>query len=238
MIRQRRDVLLGAAVPAVLLWLAGCNRVVKEAPPPKPPEVVVVTVQRRPLALTTELPGRTEAFLVAEIRPQVSGLIQKRSFTEGTDVKAGDELYQIDPRPYQAAFDTAVANLSVAREAADRARAALTVSQAVVVQRKATLDLAKINRKRYEDMFKENAVPASQRDSAVTEAAVCEAMVKAAEAQVESDRQAIEAAEAAAKQAETAIETARINLNYTKIVAPISGRIGKSSLTTGAIVTG
>lgn len=234
--RQLRVKSLQAVLLAAFLFPQGCSQKKEEAAKP-PPEVVVVTVQPRRLALTTELPGRTASYLVAEIRPQVSGVVQKRLFTEGSDVKAGDVLYEIDPKPYQAAYDTAVANLGVMRETAGQARAALTVSQAVVVQKKATLELAKINRQRYEDMFKENAVPATQRDTAVTEAVVAEAMVKAAEAQSESDRQAIAVAEASIKQAQTAIETAKINLDYTKITAPISGRIGKSALTTGAMVT-
>ena len=82
-----------------------------------------MTVQTQPVVLTTELPGRTSAYRVAEIRPQVNGLIQKRLFTEGSDVKAGQVLYQIDPAPFQAAFDNAAANLAVVRKAADRARA-------------------------------------------------------------------------------------------------------------------
>ena len=74
--------------------------------------MAVVAVQAEPVAITTELPGRTSAYLIAEVRPQVSGIIQKRLFTEGADVKAGDVLYQIDPAPYQAAYDNAKAALA------------------------------------------------------------------------------------------------------------------------------
>ena len=84
-----------------------------QAPPPAAvPEVATVTVARQPVLLTTELPGRTSPFLIAEIRPQVNGLIQKRLFTEGSEVKAGQELYQIDPAPFQAALDNAKAALA------------------------------------------------------------------------------------------------------------------------------
>ena len=86
-----------------------CSR--KQAPPPPAPEVATVTVARQQVLLTTELPGRTSPYLIAEIRPQVNGLIQKRLFTEGSDVKAGQELYQIDPAPFQAALDNAKAAL-------------------------------------------------------------------------------------------------------------------------------
>jgi membrane fusion protein (multidrug efflux system) len=145
------------------------------------PEVATVTVARQQVLLTTELPGRTSPYLIAEIRPQVNGLIQKRLFTEGSDVQAGQELYQIDPAPFQAALDNARAILPALRSRADRFKEAL-VDKAV-----------------------------SQQD--------------------------FDDADAALKQAEAALETARINLNYTHIVSPISGRIGASTVTDGAIVT-
>ena len=223
------------AVLLVALFLQGCSR---QAPPPPPvPEVATVTVRPQQVVLTTELPGRTAAYCVAEIRPQVNGLVQKRLFTEGSDVKAGDVLYQIDPAPFQAALDNAAANLDFMRKTADRARAALAASQANVRRQKATLDLARINRRRFEDLLKDKAVSISDRDQAVTNADVAEATLQAAEAQVDSDRKAIAAAEAAVKQAEAALETARINLGYTSVTAPISGRIGISTVTDGAIVT-
>ena len=103
------------------------------------PEVAVVTVQPEKATLTTELPGRTSAFRVAEIRPQVNGLIQKRLFTEGSDVQAGQDLYQIDPAPFQAAYDNAAANLVATRKAADRARAALRASLAGVTRQHAVV---------------------------------------------------------------------------------------------------
>ncbi len=208
------------------------------AAPPQmpPPEVSVVTVQPQRLVLTTELPGRTSAMRVAEIRPQVNGLILKRLFTEGSDVKAGQVLYEIDPAPFQAALDNAAANLSAAGESAKRAKAALEASIANVTKQKAVLELAKMNRQRFEDLLKDRAVSVSQRDQSVTEAQVAEAGLKAAEAQVESDKKAISSAEAVIKQAEAALKSANINMGYTKITAPISGRIGKSNITEGALV--
>jgi membrane fusion protein, multidrug efflux system len=227
---------LAAAVLAVWL-LPGCDRSQAQAPPPAVPEVVVVTVQPQRAVLTTELPGRTSGFLVSEIRPQVNGLIQKRLFSEGSDVKAGQTLYEIDPAPFQAAHDSAMANLLATQKAAERARAAVGASLANVTRQQATLALARINRQRYEDLLKEKAVAAGQRDQAATDADVAEATLRAAEAQVESDRSAVAAADAAIKQAEAAVQSTRINLGYTKITAPISGRIGRSAVTEGAIVT-
>ena len=219
------------------ILLAGCEQGSTSPPPPPVPEVAAVTITPEPVLLTTELPGRTTAFLVSEIRPQVNGLILKRLFTEGSVVRAGQVLYQIDPAPFQAAYDNAAANLAAMRKAADRARAALEASIAGVRRQRATLDLALTNRGRFEELFSERAVSASQRDQAVTEAEVAEATLRSAEAQVGSDREAVAAAEAAIHQAEAALETARINLGYTRITAPISGRIGKSNVTEGALVT-
>ncbi|MBW2062816.1 MAG: efflux RND transporter periplasmic adaptor subunit [Deltaproteobacteria bacterium] len=219
------------------LLLGGCDQSTQSQPPPPVPEVAIVTVKPQKVVLTTELPGRTAAFRIAQIRPQVSGLIQKRLFMEGSDVKAGQVLYQIDPAPFQVALDNATANLAVMRKSADRARAALEAGIAGVTRQRAILELARTNRRRFEDAFKVRAVSTSQRDQAVTNANVAEATLRAAEAQLESDREAVAVAEAAIQQAEAAVETVRINLGYTKITAPISGRIGRSNVTEGAIVT-
>jgi len=219
------------------LLLGGCDGNGRSQPPPQVPEVAVVTVQPQKVVLTTELPGRTSAFRVAQIRPQANGLIQKRLFTEGSDVKAGQILYQIDPAPFQAALDNATANLAVMRKSADRARAALKAGIARVTQQQATLELARTNRRRFEDAFKDKAVSTSQRDQAVTNANVAKATLRATKAQLESDRAAVAVAKAAIHQAEAAVETVRINLGYCRVTAPISGRIGRSNVTEGAIVT-
>lgn len=219
------------------LFLTGCDQQ-QQAPAARPaPQVSTVTVQLERIALTTTLPGRTSAFKVAEIRPQVSGLIQKRLFTEGANVKAGQILYQIDPAPFEAALDNAMATVTAAQKNADRARAALLASHANIVRQKATLALAQKNRVRFEEAYKSKAVSTTQRDQAVTEAEIAEATLLAVEAQAESDNTAIAAADAAIQQAEAALKTVRINLSYAQVSAPISGRIGRSNVTVGAIVT-
>jgi len=220
----------------VSLFLQGCDRS-QASPPPPVPEVATVTVRPQQVVLTAELPGRASPYLVADIRPQVSGLVLKRLFKEGSDVKAGQLLYQIDPAPFQAALDNAKAALVAAQKNADRARAALTASSANVNRQKAILELARTNRDRFEEAYKDRAVAATQRDQAATESQVAEATLQAYEAQVESDRKAIASAEAAIQQAEAALEIAHINLGYTRVTAPISGRIGRSNVTEGAIVT-
>ena len=224
----------------IVIWiffLIGCGGPPEGAPPASDAEVATLVVSTRSVVLTTELPGRTTAYLIAEVRPQVNGLIQKRLFTEGSEIVAGQELYQIDPAPFQAALDNAEANLAAVKKSADRARASLEASIANVAHQNAVLDLAKTNSDRYQELFKKGAITEVQRDQVVTEVRVAEATVRAAEAQVESERQAVAAADAAIKQAEAAVETAQINLGYTKITSPITGRIGRSNVTEGAIVT-
>jgi len=175
------------------LSLGGCDS--RQQSPPPVPEVVTVNAQPQRLVLTTELPGRTSAYLVAEIRPQVNGIIQKRLFPEGSEVKAGDVLYQIDPAPFHAALDSA--------------RAALGRSEA-------NLPTIRLRAERYRGLLSEKAV--SQQDYDDKEAAL-----KQAEADIEYWK--------------AAVETARINLGYTRVTAPIAGRIGKSNVTDGALVT-
>jgi membrane fusion protein (multidrug efflux system) len=235
-INDRVKLIAAMGVLVLGLLTSGC-RSNEAAPKPATPEVACVTVRPEQVVLTTELPGRTCAYYVAEIRPQVNGIIQKRLFEEGSDVKTGQVLYQIDSTPFQASCDNAAANLAVTRRAADRARAGVDATLAAVTQKRATLELAKTNRWRYEELFKTRAVSASQRDQAVTEFEVAQAALRSAEAQVKSDQEAVGAAEAAIQQAEAALRTAQINLGYTRITAPISGRIGRSDVTAGALVT-
>ena len=145
------------------------------------PEVGIVVLHARSATLTAELPGRTAPYRISDVRPQVNGLILKRLFTEGSEVKKGQPLYQIDPAPYQAAYNNASAALGTAKAKAQR----------------------------YGQLLKANAIAPQDYDDAV----------------------------AAYKQAAANVQAARINLGYTQITAPISGRIGISNVTEGALVT-
>lgn len=180
-----------------LLILACCGQRTPAGGPPKggPPEVAVVTIQEERMAITTELPGRASAYLLAEVRPQVNGLIQKQLFQEGSDVKAGAVLYQIDPAPYQASLDNA--------------RAALARSEA-------NLPAIRLRVKRYKELVEIKAVSQQEYDDA-------QATLKQVEAEIEVNK--------------AAVETARINLDHTRVTAPISGRVGKSDVTVGALAT-
>lgn len=168
---------------ALSLTLAACQKNDAAAPAAEnsPVEVGFVTVQAQPLTLSTELPGRTTPYLIAEVRPQVGGILLKRQFQEGSEVKAGQPLYQIDPAPYRAAL----------------ARA------------EASLESAKLLSERYDRLIQKKAISQQDRDDARSQFL----------------------------QAKASVDTARIDLGYTTITSPIAGRIGRSSVTQGALLT-
>lgn len=177
------------------LVLTGCdNKEAQQGGQQQAPEVGVVTLKSAPLKITTDLPGRTSSFRIAEVRPQVSGIILKRNFVEGSDIEAGQSLYQIDPATYQATYNSAKGDLAQAQASAQIA--ALTV-------------------KRYKPLLGTKYISQQDYDQAMADQSQTAAAVQVAKANV---------------------ETARINLAYTKVTSPISGRIGKSAVTEGALV--
>lgn len=190
----RFTALMLAALSGGML-MTSCSRPQQAAQAPSSVEVATVVVAPQRAVLTTELPGRTAAFRVAEVRPQVNGLIQKRLFEEGSDVVAGQELYQIDPAQFQAAYDSALAALG---------------------RVESNLPAIRARAQRFEDLVSDKAVSQQGYDDAAA---------------------ALNQAEADVKYYKASAENARINLGYTRITAPISGRIGRSTITEGAIVT-
>lgn len=166
---------------SLIFLLAACDQNASPSAAPQVPAVDVVTLTAEPVTLMTQLPGRTTAVRTAEVRPQVSGIITKRLFSEGGEVKAGQPLYQIDPASYQATYDKALA----------------------------TLNNANMLVKRYKPLAEAHAISTQTYDDAV----------------------------AAAKTAQADLTSARVNLNYTQVKAPISGHIGRSLSTEGALVT-
>lgn len=176
------------------LLFAGCDKKVAAPAAPQAPEAGFITVAPRPVTLTRDLPGRTSAVRVAEVRARVSGIVLKRLFTEGGDVKEGQPLYQIDPAPYQAALDSAKA--SVARAEANALSARLQAD-------------------RSKQLIAARAVSQQEYDTSLA---------------------ALQAGEAEVAAAKAAVQVAEINLGYTSVLSPISGRIGRSEVTEGAYV--
>ncbi|TKJ80313.1 efflux transporter periplasmic adaptor subunit [Pseudomonas sp. CFBP13509] len=194
---MRKAVLLpSVAVVAISCLISACGKPPMGPPPAAgTPVVGVITVKKQPVELSTELPGRTVPYLVADVRPQVNGIIKARNFREGSDVKAGQTLYEIDPAPYQAAYNSNVAALAKAQ---------------------ASLRTAQLKSDRYKELIIINAVSQQEYDDAVANLGEIKADVAAAKANV---------------------ETSRINLAYAHVDAPISGRVGRSAVTPGALVT-
>jgi membrane fusion protein (multidrug efflux system) len=178
------------------ILLGGCNKTDgKQTAAQAVPEVATVTIRPQQAVLTTELPGRTSAYRIAEVRPQVNGIVQKRLFEEGSHVTAGQVLYQIDPAPFRAALENAMAALGKAE---------------------ANLPALRSRAERYKEALVDKAVSQQDYDDAAS-------AMKQAEAEIQSWK--------------AMVETARINLGYTRLTAPISGRVGRSNVTEGALVT-
>src|ERR1700722_1809709 len=189
-----RGLCIGVSAAAVLL-MAACGSQGGRPPGGMTRRVAVVTLKPQAVTLTRELPGRVSAFLVAEVRPQVSGIVKRRLFTEGGSVTAGEPLYEIDDAIYRPQLNSARATLQKAQ---------------------ATLEAAKTTARRAAEMVKIDAISAQDTDNALADLGPAEADVAAAQASVDS---------------------AAVNLAYAHIVSPINGRIGKSSITQGALVT-
>lgn len=194
-----KRVLTPAILMVALALTTACKDEEQAAAPaggaPKAVAVTVYTVEKKPLQVSTELPGRTSAFRIAEVRPQVTGIIQERLFEEGALVEAGEQLYQIDPAPYEAELASAKADLQ-------RAEASLANAN------------ARVNR--YDQLVQNDVVSRQNYDDAIAAQRQGRAEVAAANA---------------------AVDAAEINLQYTRVSAPIAGRTGKSAVTEGALVT-
>lgn len=198
--RQRTLSPIAVAVLTGALFVAGCSEG-EQAQGPQQAQmqqqmtVGVVTLTPREVDLQVNLPGRATAFRTAEVRPQVSGILQKQFFTEGSEVKAGEPLYQIDPATYEAA---------------------LAATEAAIAQAKASVKSTGARFKRFKELLTDNAISQQEYDEAEASYLQAEAALKVAQAEQ---------------------QRARLNLEYTKVEAPISGRIGRSLLTEGALVS-
>ncbi|MGC2030901.1 MAG: efflux RND transporter periplasmic adaptor subunit [Steroidobacteraceae bacterium] len=185
----------GLALVALCAALIACGRQGDEASSRAAPQVTVLTLKNQPVTLTRSLPGRTSAYLIAEVRPQVSGIVKRRLFTEGGNVTAGQVLYDLDDSLYRAQYNSAKASLQKAQ---------------------ATLQAARLAAKRSAELVGIEAVSAQDNETAVAALGQADADVAAAQA---------------------AVDSGAVNLAYAHIVAPINGRIGKSTVTQGALVT-
>lgn len=200
-------------IPALLIAIGGCGKKEDAKAPanaaPPPPMVSVITVSPEQVTNISELPGRVEAVRTAEVRARVGGIVQKRYFNEGSEVRAGQPLYQLDPAPYMASFASA--------------RATVGQAEANVTRAEANLAQATTKLNRYRNLVESNAVSKQEFDDLSSAQKLATADVSAARAAVDTAR--------------ATQETAKLNLSWATVSAPISGRIGRTLITEGALVT-
>jgi RND family efflux transporter MFP subunit len=242
--------LAGVAPIALILVLAACNRAPEVRAAPKPPSVTVVAVAQRPVPVYGQYVGQTEAVKTVEVRARVEGFIERQVAPDGANVKAGDLLFTIDPRPLEAALRQAESNVARDTAALHQAEAVVTQREADVRQAQANLerDLAQVENARaqegrYRTLLQKELIANEQYDQIRTNMTALEATVQADRAALENaraalaaSRAAIENARAAVRADEAAADSARLQLGYTSIKSPLDGRMGRAEVRVGALV--
>ena len=225
------------ATGAMILIAPACGRSTRVAAAPKPLEVLVADVQQKDVPLYREWIGTVDGFVNAEIKAQVSGYLVKQAYTEGSFVRAGQLLFQIDPRPFQADLDQAKGRLAETQGQLAQARAQLAEAHAEVAVADANQHRVQLDVDRYTPLAQQHAITQQDLDNSTQNNMAAKAQMQAAEAQVETDEAQITAAAAAVQAATAAVETARINLGFTRITAPIDGIPGIALLQVGDLVS-
>lgn len=229
--------LLFLPVAAMLLIATACEQTTKAGALPKPLEVLVADVQQKDVPLYREWIGTLDGLVNAEIKAQVSGYLVKQEYTEGSAVRKGQLLFQIDPRPFQADLDLAEGRLAQSQGQLEQARAQLGQAQAEVAVAQANQHRVQLDVDRYTPLYQQHAITEQDLDNATQNNMAAKAQLQAALAQVETDKAQITAATAAVQSAKAALETAQINLGFTRLTAPIDGIAGIAQLQVGAFVS-
>ncbi|HXB69382.1 MAG TPA: efflux RND transporter periplasmic adaptor subunit [Candidatus Acidoferrales bacterium] len=220
-----------------LLIAAGCSKATSAAKPPDPPSVQVAEVVQKDVPLYKEWIGTLDGLVNADIKAQVAGYLTQQSYTEGSFVKSGQLLFQIDPRPFQAALDQAQGQLEQSQGQVEQARAQLALAEAQVAVAEANQGRVQLDVERYTPLARQQAITQQDLDNALQNNLAAKAQLQAARAQVETARAQITASTAAVASAKAASETARINLGFTRLTSPIDGIPGIAQLQVGALVS-
>jgi RND family efflux transporter MFP subunit len=224
-------------IGVLLLMNAGCSRATSAGTAPPPFEVRVVKAVQKDVPIYTEWIGTLDGYVNAEIKAQVSGYLTQQAYNEGSFVKAGHLLFQIDPRPFQAALDQADGQLAQAEGQLEQSKAQLAQAGAQVVVSEANQRRTQLDADRYTPLLQQQAITQQDFDNATQNNLAARAQVEAAKAQVETARAQIVAANATVQSAKAAVETAQINLGFTQLTAPIDGIPGIAQLQVGALVS-
>jgi RND family efflux transporter MFP subunit len=225
-----------AGMLVVLLAAAACSKARATAPPPAAPEVEVAQVEQRDVPIYNEWIGTLDGTVNAEIKSQVTGYLMSQNYTEGSFVKKGQLLFQIDPRPFQATLDQAKGELAKAQGQLGQADAQLQQAQAQLAQAQANQGKTQMDVDRYTALVKTGVITTQDYDNAVQANLAAKANVKATEAGVKTARAGIESARSQVKASEAAVRTAELNLSFTRITAPIDGIAGVAAGQVGNLV--
>jgi len=224
------------AMPFILA-LSGCSSTSSAAGAPQtPPEVQVARVEQRDVPIYHQWIGTLDGMVNAAIKAQVTGYLLTQSYVEGSFVKKGQLLFEIDPRPFQAALEQAQGQLSQANGQLAQARAQLVQSQAQVAQAQANQRRTQLDVNRYAPLAAQQAITVQDLDNATQNNLSAQAQVEAASAQVETAKAQIQGASAAVDAAKAAVEAARVNVGFTRLISPIDGIAGKAQVQVGNLV--
>ncbi|HEY3823587.1 MAG TPA: efflux RND transporter periplasmic adaptor subunit [Bryobacteraceae bacterium] len=236
---NRRIPVWSAALLAMsfILALSGCSGSSSAAgAPPPPPEVEVIPVEQRDVPIYRQWIGTLDGMVNAAIKAQVTGYLLTQNYAEGSFVKKGQLLFEIDPRPFQAALEQAQGQLSQANGQLAQAKAQLVQAQAQVVQAQANQHRTQLDVDRYTPLAAQQAITTQDMDNATQNNLSAQAQVAAASAQVETAKAQIEAAAAAVDAAKASVEAARVNVGFTRLTSPIDGVAGKALVQVGNLV--
>jgi len=236
LLARRRTELAVCAVLSILLAATGCAQGTSAANP-APLGVEVVQVQQKDVPIYGEWIGTLDGLVNADIKAQVSGYLLKQGYTEGSFVRKGQLLFEIDPRPFQAAVDQAQGQLAQATGGLAQAKAQLAQAEAQLAVAEANQHRSQLDENRYIPLAKQEAITTQDLDNAVQNNLAAKAQVQAAKAGVETARAQIQAANAAVEAAKAAVSTAQLNLGFTRLISPIDGIAGMAQQQVGALVS-
>ena len=236
-------------IPRVVKWMTvclivttvivsvGCSSSTQGAKTSEPPAVEVVQVEQKDVPIPTEWIGTTDGVVNADIKAEVSGYLLKQDYTEGSFVKKGQLLFEIDPRPFQAVVDQGAGQLAQANGQLAQAKAQLTQAEAQLAVTEANQVRTQLDVDRYTPLAKQQAITQQDMDNATQNNVAAKAQVQAAKAQIETARAQIQGATATVQAAAAAVETAELNLSFTRLTSPIDGLAGVAQQQVGALVS-
>jgi RND family efflux transporter MFP subunit len=236
MTTRLKNGLAAVVAVAVLLTMTGCAKTTAAGNPP-PPEVEVATVAQKDIPTVHEWIGTLDGLVNAAIKAEVTGYLMMQNYAEGSFVRKGQLLFEIDPRPLQAAYEQAMGQLAQARAQLDQARTGLLQAQAQLLSAEANQKKAQLDEDRYVPLAEQQAITQQDLDNARQSNRSLQAQVAASKAQVETSKAQIEAAQAGVTAAAAAVDTAKVNLGFTKLTSPIDGIAGVAMVQVGNLVS-